>query len=851
MSIAAGLRGQASRRESPLPPKARGLPLLPAKPPRITFTRVSWAALALLALVAIVFVSLRTQQQRIAYTDVLAPIFDLLAAVSLLLAAWREGIRDGRRRGLAWGAMGLAMVFYSLGDFSWMSLELILQRAPVPSLNEGLYLAYYPLFLVGVILLSRKSANWAEGVNKILDVSTILAAAVLGYWNLMPHSFLGSGGALPSLQRLILLAYPVGDLVLLGALLFLIFGDSDVRDLRWLHVLTTGIALMILADTIYSYQRLQETYLSGNLLDLGWIAGALAIGAAGTSQWIPGGPAASQVPHLWGGVRTALRFITPYLPYLWLPVAFALLILRALMPLPMSTLAVAVGVGLILVLVLARQFITMWENNRLNRELSLQAASLERANRDLNLEVVERRRTQQKLSHDTLHDGLTGLANRSLFLDRLGQAMERGKRSTGRTLAVLFLDIDHFKVVNDSLGHIVGDQLLILIARRLKETLRSVDTVARFGGDEFTILVEDLKEKQSTRALTDRIQSVMRQPFVLSDRSVHISVSIGVATDIAHYERPEDIVRDADLALYQAKALGKARSEVFAVDMRDRVFQRLELEEDLRRAIERKEFQLHYQPIRSLTSGRIVSVEALLRWMHPSRGVVMPADFLPVAEESGLILPLGDWVLDQACRQMKAWQRRYPPLKDLTISINLSNREFAQPDLARKVAAALKSSRLKGSALRLELTEQVILGSRPTAAAVIADLRKLGVQLQIDDFGIGYSALAYLQQYPIQAIKIDRSFIHRLQSDRRGLGLVRAMVSMAHDLGMDAIAEGIETSAQLKQLKALSCSLGQGYFLCKPLEAPALEKLLARARREIPASTQPRFGKLITNGGRT
>jgi len=530
-------------------------------------------------------------------------------------------------------------------------------------------------------------------------------------------------------------------------------------------------------------------------------------------------------------MQSWLQTANPYIPFFWLLAAFVLLIVRALMPLPMSLLSIAISVGLIMIMVLVRQLITLSENKRLTLELKSQASRLERAIGDLHGEIAERRRMAEKLSYDTLHDGLTGLANRALFLDRLGQAMKRSQRHHGQSLAVLFLDVDHFKVINDSLGHIFGDQLLVLIGRRLKETLRSIDTVARFGGDEFTILLEELNEKHSTRVLTDRIQAAMLKPFVINDHTVHVSVSIGISTDALKYDLPEDMVRDADLALYRAKSRGKARSEVFALDMRDQAVWRLALEEDLRRAIDQREFELYYQPIRSLRTGRLVSLEALVRWRHPSRGLVMPADFLTVAEESGLILPLGDWVLNEACHQLKAWQQRHPALKDVTISVNISHREFSQPDLARKVAAALRSSHLKGSSLRLEITEQVMIGNRPTAGAVIAQLRDLGVQMQIDDFGIGYSALAYLQQFPIQAIKIDRSFVHRLKKDRRGLGLVRAMISMARELGMDAIAEGIETGAQLKELQSLACGFGQGFFLCEPLNPAALEKLLARPER--------------------
>ncbi len=799
--------------------------------PALTVSTLTLLGVLLLAVIVVVFLRLQSPEDRTVFSDVVGPVVDLLATVSLLLAAWRAG-RRSRKRGWAWGTIAAAMFLYALGDISWSILELILKQAPFPSVADAFYIAYYVCFLVGVVLLTRESAGPVERINRSLDMTTAMAVAVLGFWNFLLGPILESNAAAPALEKAILLAYPGGDLALLAALLFLIYGDSDEHDLRWIHILGTGIILMILADTAYSFRALQGTYVSGETLDLGWIAGNLIIGLAASGQWLETGPVA-QLPRRWGIFRGALNAAKPYLPYFWLPAAFALLILRSLMPLPMSFLTLAVGVGLVMALVLARQLVTLLENNRLNRELKSQAVKLEWANRDLNDEIAERRRMEEKLSYDALHDGLTGLANRILFIDRLGQAMERARRHHGRALAVLFMDIDHFIVVNDSLGHALGDQLLVLIGQRLKETLRAIDTVARFGGDEFTILVEEFSEKKPARALTDRIQTAIRRPFRLGEHTVHVSVSIGVATNAVKYDRAEDMLRDADLALYQAKALGKARSEVFAVDMRDRAFLRLELEEELGRAIERREFQLYYQPIRSLKSGRIVCLEALVRWMHPIRGLVMPAEFLGVAEESGLILPLGDWVLNEACRQLKAWQQKHPGLRDVTVSINMSNREFAQPDLARKVAAALQVSRLKGSALRLEITEQVMIGNRPTAAVTIRALRELGVQLQIDDFGIGYSALSYLQQFPIQAIKIDRSFVHRLQSGRRGLGLVRAMISMARELGMDAIAEGIETSQQLHRLKDLACGFGQGYYLCEPLDAQALEKLLVKPGRVL------------------
>jgi diguanylate cyclase (GGDEF)-like protein len=411
--------------------------------------------------------------------------------------------------------------------------------------------------------------------------------------------------------------------------------------------------------------------------------------------------------------------------------------------------------------------------------------------------------------------------------------------------------VDHFKIVNDSLGHFVGDQLLVMIGQRLKETLRSIDTVARFGGDEFTVLLEELSRESTAHVLTGRLQSAMRRPFRLNQHDLHVSVSIGVATDAVKYERPEDMLRDADLALYQAKALGKARVEVFAEDMRDQAFSRLQLEEDLRRGLSSGEFQLYYQPIRSLASDRVTTLEALVRWLHPTRGLLLPAEFLPVAEESGLILPLGNWVLDQACRQLRAWRKGYSHLRHLTVSVNMSNREFSQPNLPRKVAAALAAHGLPGSALLLEITEQVMVGNRLRASQVIGELRDLGVQLQIDDFGVGYSALAYLQEFPIGAVKIDKSFVHRMNQDRRGLGLVRAMISMARELGLEATAEGIETERQLKQLKSLLCDFGQGYLLAEPMDAASVEKILARQAVTAGRKVRPRAIRGRLPGGTT
>ncbi|MGE5074103.1 MAG: putative bifunctional diguanylate cyclase/phosphodiesterase, partial [Anaerolineae bacterium] len=353
--------------------------------------------------------------------------------------------------------------------------------------------------------------------------------------------------------------------------------------------------------------------------------------------------------------------------------------------------------------------------------------------------------------------------------------------------------------------------------------------VARFGGDEFAILLDDLDNEAAAMHVAEKVREAIGLPYQLMDHTAHVTTSIGVTTDLNKYENADDLLRDVDLAMYQAKALGKSRCAMFRAEMRDQVFSRLTLEEGLRHALKNGEFRLYYQPIKSLESDRTVGLEALLRWLPPGKGIVLPAEFLPLAEESDLILLIGEWVLHEACRQLKDWQQQYQHLADLTVNVNLSNREFAQPDLPDKVCHALEASGISGSCLKLEITERVLVENYPTANKAIAALNRMGVQVEIDDFGTGYSALSYLQQFPIDAIKIDKSFISEMQRNRKGLGLVRAIVSMARELGMDTIAEGIETGEQLSELKGLLCGYGQGFLLSHPLDADAAAKMLAQA----------------------
>ena len=421
-------------------------------------------------------------------------------------------------------------------------------------------------------------------------------------------------------------------------------------------------------------------------------------------------------------------------------------------------------------------------------------------------------------------DALTGLPNRALLLDRLRQAFGKYQRDPSQTFAVLFMDLNRFKVINDSLGHQVGDLLLIELAKRLQLCVRSADTVARLGGDEFVILLENLDGPNSVMQVIDRIGRYTATTFNLDGHQVVSSTSIGVVMDVQHYASTDDILRDADIAMYHAKSRKKPYS-LFDKRMFERVAARQQTEMELRSALERGELFLMYQPIVSLTDGEVSGFEALVRWQHPRRGLVSPVEFIALAEETGLINTIGEWVLSEACAQMSLWQRtqRDPPL---TISVNLSSKQFAQPDLVKRVAAILRDTDLEACYLKLEVTESAVMEDPTLAVRVLGDLRDLGVQIAMDDFGTGYSSLSYIHSLPLDTLKIDQSFVNRMKSDPRSLEIVRTVVNLAQSLDLDVVSEGVESAEQAMILGTLHCRYAQGYYFSKPLiEAEVLELL--------------------------
>ncbi len=439
--------------------------------------------------------------------------------------------------------------------------------------------------------------------------------------------------------------------------------------------------------------------------------------------------------------------------------------------------------------------------------------------------AVDRVRTELERNHQALHDPLTGLPNRVLFADRLTQSLGRLERQPG-TIAVMFVDVDHFKVINDSLGHDQGDRLLVMMAERLASAVRPGDTVARFGGDEFVILCEDVLGEIEAVGIGERISHLASKPLALDGAEYVVTVSTGIALTSAHDAPPADLLRDADSAMYQAKESGRARSALFAEPMRARAVRRLETEVDLRRAIANDELRLHYQPIVSLATGHPVGVEALVRWQHPTDGLVSPSEFIPVAEETGLVVPIGEWVLGEACRQTQAWRQAHARLADLTVSVNLSGRQIAQSDLVDVVANVLGDTGLPPSALVLEITESVLMRDAEYAITVLRALKDLGVRLSVDDFGTGYSSLSYLKKFPVDVLKIDRSFVDGLGTDGEDSAIVRAIINLAESLGLETVGEGTETATQVEALTLLGCDKAQGYLFSRPMAAPALVQVL-------------------------
>ncbi|MDO8413363.1 MAG: EAL domain-containing protein, partial [Gallionellaceae bacterium] len=450
-------------------------------------------------------------------------------------------------------------------------------------------------------------------------------------------------------------------------------------------------------------------------------------------------------------------------------------------------------------------------------------------------DITDRELALEKLKHDALHDTLTGLPNRALFMDRLNHAIKYTKRSPNYLYAVLFIDLDRFKVINDSLGHMIGDKLLINIARKMESCLRPEDTLARLGGDEFTILLEDIKDTKDASIVAERIHKTLAQPFSLDGHEIVCNVSIGIALkDNDDNKRPEDMLIHADMAMYRAKMLGRGRYEVFNKTMRTFTFDILTLEQDLRRALQNNEMFLQYQPLISLQDGAIIGAEALIRWQHPRQGAIQPLDFISLAEETGLIVNIGEWVLQTACSQMKTWEQA--GYANLAMAVNVSAIQFQHKDFISQIKAVLQNTKMAARKLVLEITESIAMKNISFSLELLSELRAMGLSIAIDDFGTGYSSLSYLKRFPINTLKIDRSFINDVTRNSDDAAITNAIIAMSHNLKLRVIAEGVETPDQLAFLKAQHCDEAQGYLFSRPISG---EDFLALLHEKMGPSKKP------------
>jgi PAS domain S-box-containing protein len=474
----------------------------------------------------------------------------------------------------------------------------------------------------------------------------------------------------------------------------------------------------------------------------------------------------------------------------------------------------------------------------------------------VNRDISERKRAEELLAHNAFHDGLTNLPNRTLFLDRLQRALVLSKRHTDYKVAVLLIDIDEFKVFNDSLGHKVGDEILVQIGQKLTTSLREVDTIARphasesfagsskddtlarLGGDEYAILLEDIQHPSDAIRVAERLQSKLAVPFTLQGYEIVVNASVGIVLSTAAYAQADDLLRDANIAMYRAKRAGKARCEVFDTAMHEGAVRRLDLETQLRKALETGEFRTHYQPIISLKTGRISGFEALTRWQHGNR-LLMPGEFIEVADQTGLIIPMNRVLLREACEQLRAWQIAFPAHPPLSMSVNITSKEFAQPNLAKGIGEILKLTGVDPRDIQMEITENIAMGDPEKATSVLAELKSLGVRLSVDDFGTGYSSLSRLQQFPVDSLKIDRAFISRMDTDAESHKIVQVIIMLAQTLGLATVAEGTEIEEQVSQLKTLDCGFAQGYYFSKPADPQVISELLVKVNgAPAPAKAQ-------------
>lgn len=771
--------------------------------------------------------------------DILAIVSGLIAIAGMAYGSYWS-YRIDRRLGVAWGWLTLSMIFWAIGDSVWAYYDLVLGEVPYPFSGDIFYLLTYPLFLIGILWIPRQDGKSTHTIWIWLDFFIVVFSAFGIYWNFLIGPALMDRSQ-PWFVVLVNSAYPVGDFLLIIALMLLVFLPHSPIWLKPLFFLLVGQIMTAIADSIYAYKTINETYNSGDWYNLLFSIGPLILMLGGFYQAVTTKRALTQqrtVPlQLWSGYLTLSRL---FVPYIWLFFAYTMLTVAPAAKQAFRPADFSIWVSVIIIMLAVRQVLSTLDNDRLSNELrgmndNLEKRVAERSsdlivmNAELRSQMEERKRAEmmlrereERLAHFALHDALTGLPNRSLLSDRLSQALQHYRR-TRELFAVLFLDLDNFKFVNDSLGHLPGDQLLIHVGRRLSSIVRAEDTVARLGGDEFVILLERFNNEDFATTIATRILDAMSEPFTLGPHPIYLTASIGVVVAAPEFQNPVEIIRDADIAMYKAKMNGKSHFVIFTPDMRANAADRLALDSDLRQALAQKQFVLHYQPIVSLEAEKLVGLEALIRWQHPTRGLIGPSEFIPMAEANGFIDSITQWTIYEACSQLAEWRHHAPPRFSLGLSVNLSPFSLRRPELFQWVKDSLQRAKLPPHCLTLEIVETALIQDAELAKSVFTDLRSLGIRVSLDDFGVGYSSLGYISEYPIDILKIDHSFVNRITETHKVASVVGAVSNLARELEIDLIAEGIETREQSNILKQLGCRYGQGFFFSEAIPPQELQ----------------------------
>lgn len=795
---------------------------------------INWLILVLLFISPVLFYLKADYFSEKAYQAVfiIASILINLFLFSSLIQAVNQSKHISQRLFLGWLFILISAVFQLLAGGLWFFFDIPPKVFSVVSIVDLAYFFNYSFLFIGLGVFTIQRFNRLEWMKRGLDVSIVLVTLCLVFWICLIKPILSHQTDPEARSLVFMLIYPLADLILLSANLAAMYFRPKKLSSRSLWLLLISIAVLTVSDYIYCTGLIKNAVYSKDLANIGWWYSTIFFSLAGISQAQPQKSKSKIVPadRKESLPVSTLSNLLIYFPYFLVVIAYVLFIFYHNSPLNVTD-ELLLGVGLIIGLVIIRQILVLYENKQLVQsltdvlgQLKIQTNDLDNSNQALQKEIEKRNLIQEKLSYDAMHDPLTGLSNRVLFTNRLQHAFDKNKRKPELDYSVLFLDLDNFKSINDVLGHIAGDMALIELGQRLGKCIRAVDTLARFGGDEFVILLENNADRNNTLSVANRILHELERPFLHNDTKVVVTCSIGIVQSIQNYQNSDEVLRDVDIAMYTAKKTGKAKFEVFNIEMGTAATYQLEVEGELHRAITNQELFLQYQPIINLETNTITGFEALLRWQHPMRGLLEPDDFIPIAEDSGAMNPIGDWVIRSACKQMQAWHSAYPQSRKLSISVNFSGKQLLRNSMVESLNQVLDETGLDPRKLRIEITENTLIMDQKVVNDKLTKLRQMGVALSVDDFGTGYSSLFNLLNFTIDEIKIDKAFAEGITNGRTNFEICKAIIQMSKQLGIATVVEGIEAIEQLQIFRSLDCDNGQGYFLAHPMTAVEIEQ---------------------------